>query len=83
MSCCGKKREEIRKRRTTSVIPNPAPAPATVARTPVSFMGTGAYLVAGASSRQVYSFSSKEPEQLVDAKDVSTLLRTGLFQAKS
>jgi hypothetical protein len=83
MSCCGKKREEMQRHRQIYVTPNPAPDAPAGPRTPVIFLGTGAYLVSGPHSREVYAFSSSEPEQLVDAKDAAALIGSGLFQAKS
>jgi hypothetical protein len=82
MSCCGKKREAIRQR-TISVIPSPEPTTFTGPRTPLVFRGAGAYLVAGPNSREVYHFSSAQPEQWVHTKDAPALLKTGLFRAKT
>ena len=82
MSCCGKKREEIQRRRTMFVTPNPAPVARAGLRTAVVFKGKGAYLASGAHSRELYQFSSTEPVQMVDAKDAAALIRSGLFQAK-
>jgi hypothetical protein len=81
MSCCGKKREAMQPRRTVFVTPRPSSAPSHP-RTPLVFQGVGAYLVTGPHSREVYHFSSRQPEQAVDAKDAEVLLRTGLFQPK-
>jgi hypothetical protein len=81
MSCCGKKREAMQLRRTVSVTPRPA-SPPTRPRTPLVFHGIGSYLVTGPHSREVYRFSSRQPEQSVDARDAEALLRTGLFQPK-
>ncbi|MFY9852602.1 MAG: hypothetical protein WAK26_01840 [Terracidiphilus sp.] len=83
MSCCGKKREELRQRRMTYVPSNFAPLSSAQNLTPVVFKGTGSYLVTGEHSRSVYLFSQKQPERWIDEKDAAALLRTGLFQAKS
>ena len=88
MSCCGKKREEMRQRQRIPVPAAPPPAaPLTPAparpRTLVAFHGVGAYLVTGEHSRNVYLFSQEQPEQLADTEDVQVLLRTGFFQQKS
>ena len=81
MSCCGKKREELRQRRTMSVLPvSQAPTPP-CAHTAVAFKGAGSYLVTGEHSRQVYRFSEMQPVQDVDLLDAPALLKTGLFQA--
>ena len=83
MSCCGKKREQIRQQRTGSVPPTPAPAGLSQSLAPVVFKGSGSYLVTGEHSRIVYHFSQKQPERWIDAKDAEALLKTRLFQAKS
>ena len=80
--CCGNKREALHERRTLSVTPRPAPSATEPPRVPVVYRGTGAYLVTGPHSREVYHFSSGHPVQWADAKDVGDLLRTGLFRAK-
>ncbi len=81
MSCCGKKREASHPRRTIRVTPSSAPtAPAAPLRTRVTFRGSGSYLILGPHSREVYAFSSKDPDRWVDPKDASALVRTGLFQ---
>jgi len=80
--CCGNKREALQERRTLSVTPRPAPSASKPSRVPVVFRGTGAYLVTGPHSREVYHFSSSHPVQWVYAKDVGDLMRTGLFRAK-
>jgi hypothetical protein len=82
MSCCGKKREELRQRRTISVLPVPASPEPTHPRAPVVFKGVGAYLVTGVYSRDVYRFSQEQPEQWIDARDAAALIATGLFEAK-
>jgi len=46
------------------------------------FKGIGKYLVTGPHSREVYSFSADEPEQMVDARDAAVLIRSGLFRGK-
>jgi hypothetical protein len=83
MSCCGKKREELQRRRTMFVTPNPVPVAPEGPRTAVIFTGEGAYLVSGPQTREVYQFSSAEPVQMVDAKDAAVLIRSGLFRAKN
>ena len=83
MSCCGKKREELQQRRQMYVTPNPAPVAPDGPCTRVVFTGTGEYLVAGAHSREVYHFSSAEPEQMVDGNDAAALINSGLFRAKN
>ncbi len=83
MSCCGKKREELRQRGVTYVPSNFAPLNSAQNLTPVVFKGSGSYLVTGEHSRNVYLFSQKQPERWIDAKDAAALLRTGIFQAKS
>jgi hypothetical protein len=83
MSCCGKKREEIRQPRTIYVPSNPAPTGHNQTLTPVVFKGSGSYLVTGPHSRNVYHFSQQQPERWIDSKDAAALLRTRFFQAKS
>jgi hypothetical protein len=91
MNCTGKKRDAIASWRTLSAIPTypspeallASPPVATKPLTPIVFKGAGAYLVAGTHSRQVYCFSSNDPEQLVDARDAPGLVRTGLFRLKA
>jgi hypothetical protein len=83
MSCCGKQREELQRRRTMFVTPNAGPVAPAGPRTAVVFTGKGAYLVSGPHSREVYQFSSAEPVQMVDAQDAVALIRSGLFQAKN
>ena len=50
--------------------------------TPIIFTGSGVHIVAGPESRQIYSFSSHDPEQMVDARDAEALLKTGLFRSR-
>jgi hypothetical protein len=83
MSCCGKKRDELQQRRTMFVTPTPAPVAPAGPRAAVVFTGEGTYLVSGQHSREVYQFSSAEPVQMVDAKDATALIRSGLFQPKN
>jgi hypothetical protein len=83
MSCCGKKREELRQRRATYVASGSAPMESGQNLTPVVFRGSGSYLVTGEHSRNVYHFSQEQPERSIDAEDAPALLRTGFFQAKS
>jgi hypothetical protein len=82
MSCCGKKRETLRQRRTIFALPQTPPAP-TGPSTALIFTGTGDYLIAGRSSGEVYHFSSHQPEQSVDVKDAAAMLATGLFRTRS
>jgi hypothetical protein len=82
MSCCGKKREELRQRRTIFVVPDTASVAPPDPRTAVVFAGEGVYLISGAHSREVYQFSSAEPVQMVDRKDAAAMIRSGLFRAK-
>ncbi len=81
--CCGQKRQAIQPRRTITVTPREAPPATSQRRSPLVFRGTGAYLVTGPHSREVYHFSPGQLEQWVDTRDAAVLLRTGLFQAKS
>jgi len=87
MSCCGKKREEIRQghtqRRVAATQPNPAATSPVQTQTAIVFQGTGSYLATGEHSRHVYHFSAEQREQGIDSKDVAGLLRTGLFRARS
>ncbi|MGA3135864.1 MAG: hypothetical protein ABSC88_07715 [Terracidiphilus sp.] len=82
MSCCGKKREEMRQRRTISVPPAPPPPTPAQPCTPVVFTGTGSYLVTGEHSRDVYWFSQEQSERWIDPADVPGLLSTGFFQSR-
>ncbi|MGA3011816.1 MAG: hypothetical protein ABSD72_16275 [Terracidiphilus sp.] len=82
MSCCGKKREELRRVRATYVPSSFAPMKSAQNLTPVVFKGSGSYLVTGEHSRNVYHFSREQAERSIDAKDAEALLRTGLFQVK-
>jgi hypothetical protein len=82
MSCCGKKREAMQKQQTIFQPPI-APIVAARSRIPVVFQGKGAYLVAGTHSHEVYEFPAERPEQLVDAKDASDLIRSGLFRIRA
>jgi hypothetical protein len=91
MSCCGRRREALRKpevrwARGASAAPSPPgsaglASAAAGARVEVRFTGRGPFLVAGPASREVYRFSAETPRGLVDARDVAGLLRTGLFAA--
>jgi|GEM_PF-6155151 hypothetical protein len=87
MSCCGKKRQEIRQRQVISgpisVPPSPTATLPVQPHTAIVFQGAGSYLVTGEYSRRVYHFSSEQPEQWIDSKDAVGLLRTGLFHAGS
>lgn len=87
MSCCGKKREELRQRLRQQGVVVAQTVPAATSpvqpQTAVVFQGTGSYLVTGDHSRHVYHFSSEQPEQWIDSKDAGALLRTGLFQART
>jgi hypothetical protein len=82
MSCCGKKREELRQRHIVTVLPVATQSPSLLARSRVHFLGSGSYLVAGEHSQEVYRFTQEQPEQPVDERDLSGLLKTGLFQVK-
>lgn len=68
--------------RRASVAPSLSSASVQEHLTPVVFKGTGAYLVTGPESRQVYCFSASDPEQMIDARDAEALLNTGLFRVK-
>jgi hypothetical protein len=46
----------------------------------VCFLGSGSLIVKGAYSGVSYLFSSKHPDQAVDARDAEVLTRTGLFR---
>ena len=82
MSCCGKKREVMQqRRRSMTVMPRPVAHSPMRKLTAVAFKGTGAYLVAGPHTREVYHFSANAPEQWVEAKDAEGLVATGLFEA--
>jgi hypothetical protein len=83
MSCCGKKREAMRRGRTARVVIAPPATLPEPSSTPIVFGGTGSYLITGQHSRQVYHFSQDRREQSVDPKDVAALVRTGLFQVRS
>jgi hypothetical protein len=48
----------------------------------VIFRGSGVLRVTGADTQQVYCFSELDPEQMIDAKDAATLLKTGLFRLR-
>jgi hypothetical protein len=56
-----------------------SPAKTSAAVTRLIYRGKGTVIIAGRCFRQVYVFSPKEPEQLVDAEDVGALVRTGFF----
>ena len=79
MGCCGDKRKAAR--RALAATPQPEP-PGVSTQVPLVFLGSGAYLVSGPRSRRVYTFSSDEPEQLVEEHDARALVRTGLFRAR-
>ena len=83
MSCCGKKRESSRNGRTVSVAATNEHPVFLAPRTPVVFCGAGPYLVEGPKSREVYYFSPKQSEQLIDAADAAVLLKSGLFKRKN
>jgi hypothetical protein len=83
MSCCGKKRESTRNGRTVSVAATNENPVFLAPRTPVVFCGTGPYLVEGPMSREVYYFSPKQAEQLIDAADAAVLLKSNLFKRKN
>ena len=83
MSCCGKKRESSRTGRTVSVASTNDNPVFLAPRTPVVFCGTGPYLVEGPKSREVYYFSPKQSEQLIDAADAAVLLKSSLFRRKN
>lgn len=80
MSCCGKKREQIAHARSFAIQPRPAPQSMGPARTTVVFKGVDSYLVTGPVSGTVYRFSSRAPEQSIDARDAAALIRTRLFE---
>jgi hypothetical protein len=81
MSCCGKKREQIRRNiiSVTTSVENHKPAePAVLLR----YTGSTSLLVRGHRSGQTYFFSASQPEQAVQKCDVDTLRPTGLFATK-
>lgn len=49
----------------------------------IVFTGMGTFVVAGSESGQVYCFTPQDPEQMIDAKDTDSLMKTGLFRMKS
>ncbi len=79
MCCCGSEGEEARL--TRGVSPQPAlPAPPPPGRkVEIMFTGIGSCVVAGSHSREVYHFSSEEPQQAIDAQDAPELLSSGFF----
>jgi len=83
MSCCGKKRESSKAGRTVSVTSTNDNPVFLAPRTPIVFCGTGPYLVEGPHSREVYYFSPKQSEQLIDAADAAVLLKSNLFKRKN
>jgi hypothetical protein len=83
MSCCGKKREEIRQQRTIFVPSNPVPTTPSQSLAQVVFTGSDSYLVTGPHTRTVYQFSQKQPELWIDARDAAALLKTRFFLAKN
>ncbi len=82
MSCCGKKREAMVQRRAMTVFPKTDVPAAATPRTLMEFKGRPPYLVQGRTTREVYHFTLKEPEQWVDARDAAGLMKTGLFTTK-
>lgn len=78
MSCCGKKREQIRRNLisvTTSTENHEPSGPEVLLR----YTGSTSLLVRGHRSGQTYFFSASQPEQTVQKRDVDILRRTGLF----
>jgi hypothetical protein len=78
MSCCGKKRDAMR-RPIPSVTAPPASSAREGAEVLLHYKGGSSILVRGARSSKTYFFASDKPEQKVSAGDVDGLLRTGLF----
>jgi len=68
--------------RTTRAV---SPQPALRATLPpgtkieIVFTGIGSCAVAGSHSREVYYFSSEEPQLAIDAQDAPELLSSGFF----
>ena len=79
MSCCGKKREQLKRNpiTLTASVENHAPS---VPEVLLRYTGPASLLVRGHQSGQTYFFSTSQPEQTVRKGDVDTLLRTGLFR---
>lgn len=78
----GDGREANSRWRSVSVVPALKLFSTLESLTPIVFKGTGGYLVTGPESRQVYCFSSNDPEQMIDSRDVEPLLSTGLFRMR-
>jgi hypothetical protein len=84
--CCGRKREAMKQQWPAISVTPGLMSSATTSdvrpRTPIVFRGAGACVVTGPRSREVYHFSSRQPEQWVDPQDATELVNTGLFHAK-
>lgn len=83
MSCCGNKPEPSKAGRAVSDASTNDNPVFLAPRTPIVFCGTGPYVVEGSHSREVYYFSPKQSEQLIDAADAAVLLKSSLFKRKN
>ena len=82
MSCCGKKREEIRQQRTIIAPSNPLPT-SSASRLRVWLYLDRIPISTAPHIRTVYQFSQKQPELWIDALDAAALLKTRFFHAKN
>ena len=79
MCCCGSEGEESRPKRVESPLPAPPAALPHGTKIEIVFTGIGSCVVAGSHSREVYYFSSEEPQLAIDALDAPELLSSGFF----
>lgn len=80
MSCCGGKRDALKRSfaaRTAAPAAVPPPPPDGVR---IRYLGATPILVRGPVSGLGYRFTRSDPVSVVDARDLAPLLRTQLFQ---
>lgn len=89
MSCCGQKRQALKsaEAQTTTVNPSqpatrdsvPEPSGATD-KTRLRYLQEKPIVVRGFISRKRYFFSGDRPLNIVETKDVESLMKTGVFR---
>lgn len=79
MSCCGGKRDALKRSFVARTAAPAAVPPALPDGVRIRYLGATPILVRGPVSGLGYTFTSSQPVGVVDARDLAPLLRTQLF----
>lgn len=89
MSCCGQKRQAIKSAETQTTTGNPSQPitsdsrpvhPGFADKTRLRYLQEKPIVVRGSVSRKRYFFSGDRPLNIVETKDVESLLKIGIFR---